>query len=81
MLGRAQQRRGEQAGSLQRRNVVEAGQDAFRRAYNKDFTSWTMTGEQTRWKGQMYFKSMEVTGSAEGSKKQPKFPLQAVLPF
>ena len=59
--------------------MVEAGQDAFRRAYNKDFTSWTMTGEQTRWKGQMYFKSMEVTGSAEGTKKQPKFPLQAVF--
>lgn len=70
---------GVKVGFVRAGKMVEAGQDAFRRAYNKDFTSWTMTGEQTRWKGQMYFKSMEVTGSAEGTKKQPKFPLQAVF--
>ena len=56
---------------------VKAKKDSYKRVYNDDGTfSYPKIDEnQIRKKGDMYFKSFELTGSSEGTEKSPKISL------
>jgi hypothetical protein len=57
--------------------MVEATRDSYKRVYRDDGTyHYPQIAENLlRSAGQLYFKSMEITGSNEGTDKKPKFSL------
>lgn len=57
--------------------LVAAIKDTFRRVYKKDgsFHYPPILANLLRRKGEFYFRSMEITGSNEGTSKKPKFSL------
>jgi hypothetical protein len=57
--------------------LVAAIKDTFRRVYKKDgsFHYPPILANLLRRKGEMYFRSMEITGSNEGTSKKPKYSL------
>ena len=59
---------------------VKAKKDSYKRVYNDDgtFSYPKLDANLIRRKGQMYFKSFELTGSSKGTTKQPKISLLKV---
>ena len=57
--------------------MVKATKDSFKRVYKKDggFHYPTILSNRVRIKGNLYFKACEITGSKEGTEKQPKMSL------
>ena len=58
-------------------SMVKATKDSFKRVYKKDggFHYPTILSNRVRIKGNLYFKACEITGSKEGTEKQPKISL------
>ena len=59
--------------------MIPAKRDSYRRVYNEDNTSFTYPHIQSnilRKKGNLYFESMEVNATKEGSVSKPKYSLQ-----
>ena len=74
--GRAVKVRMDRAGRM-----VAAKEDSYKRVYADDSKLYTYpkTAEnKLRVKGQLYFQNMEITGSKEGTEKEPKM---ALLPY
>ena len=59
--------------------MVEAVRDSYKRVYKDDDSGdyhYPRIPDNLLWPaGQLYFKSMEITGSNEGTDKEPKFSL------
>lgn len=57
--------------------MIPAQKDSYKRVYREDGTfHYPKVAENIlRKKGNLYFQSMDVTGSSEGTTKDPKFPL------
>ena len=57
--------------------MVPAARDTYRRVYRDDGTYHypQIASNRLRRKGELYFKSMEITGSNPGTAKEPKFDL------
>ena len=59
------------------RTMVKATKDSFKRVYKKDgvFHYPTIISNRVKVKGNLYFKACEITGSKEGTEKQPNMSL------
>jgi hypothetical protein len=70
-------------GTARRVSCVRVGalwpveRDTYKRVYKGDGTFHypKIETNRLRRKGELYFKSMEITGSTEGTEKKPKFSL------
>ena len=61
--------------------IVATKEDSYKRVYANDGKSYTypkIAENRLRVKGQLYFQNMEITGSKEGTEKEPKM---ALLPY
>ena len=63
------------------RRMVASKEDSYKRVYADDGKSCTypkIAENRLRVKGQLYFQNMDITGSKEGTEKEPKM---ALLPY